>query len=147
MAEPQELLIEIDEDEQNLDIDINEEQGLDIELDYTVVPVLNPRILSDTTAHWAQFPTYVAEKDVIYVYTDYRTIDGKATPGIKIGDGTSFLIDMPFVTGNTKELYDHINNEFVHVTFTEKRLWNNKVTCYVSPVDPERLIFTKAEEE
>ena len=146
MPDPQELLIEI-EDEQNLDIELNDEQNIDVDLDYDVVTISGVGVYSDTTAHWNEQREYIAEKDKIYVYVDYKTIDGKPVPGIKMGDGTSYLIDMPFVAGNSTVLDEHIRNKIVHITQDEREFWNNKVTCYVSPADHERLIFSKAKEE
>lgn len=146
MAYPQELLIEI-EDEQNIEIGLNSEQNLDVELDYDVVRVSDSRIHSDTTSNWASQPFLIAMKDHIYVYTDYVTLYNEPVPGIKIGDGTSYLIDLPFVSGNTRSLYEHITDRIKHVSLEERLAWNNKVTCFMSAVDPEGLVFTKRNEE
>ena len=59
-------------------------------------------VLYGSTLEWAQDKTRIAQKGVIYVYSDYvKASDGAGgtvdVPGFKVGDGTSYLIDMPFV--------------------------------------------------
>ena len=66
------------------------------------------RVYYDTTAAWDAQPTLVAERSVIYIYSDATWHDdgnGNQIPiaGLKIGDGTSYLIDMPFVSDTTSE--------------------------------------------
>lgn len=74
----------------------------------------------------------------MYVYSDYKTeiIDGErvSRPGIKVGDGTSYLIDMPF---------------FQCVTQSEVNFWNNKVNAYMATEldatseETETLVLTR----
>lgn len=54
-------------------------------------------IYTGSTANWNATPDLVTKSGSIYVYNDYATVDGTKVPAIKIGDGTSYLIDMPFV--------------------------------------------------
>lgn len=92
-------------------------------------------IISKTKAEWNAEPQYVSVKDMIYVYTDYRqeedptTHEIKNIPAVKIGDGTSYLIDMPFAT--------------IPITEEDIERWNNKSTLNVA-VDEEtnQIIFT-----
>lgn len=100
----------------------------------------NPNVLADTTFNWDAKRTYKSEKNILYIYTDYQVDEqGNEIPGIKIGDGSSYLIDMPFITA----IYDeHIADTTVHVTPEEKEFWNNKVRCYMNIVDDENVIFT-----
>lgn len=100
-------------------------------------------IFTDTTANWDAQRDLVGRKNCIYVYSDYTTIDGVNVPAIKIGDGTSYLIDMPFVIGNEATLNDHINDRSVHITNDERLFWNNKVTCFLSQSDEEIIVFSK----
>lgn len=85
---------------------------------------------SDTTTNWAAKTSLVSSAGVFYIYTDYETIvqGGKRinVAGVKIGDGTTYVVDLPFVT----------------VTTEEKQFWNNKVRCYLSSLDTENLVFT-----
>jgi hypothetical protein len=103
---------------------------------------LTNKIRSNTTAAWDTEPTLIAEKDTVYVYTDHAIYNGEYIPAIKIGDGTSYLIDMPFVDEHTAEFYAHTGNTDIHITSAERDKWNNKVRCYVSPSDNENIIFT-----
>ena len=65
--------------------------------------------------------------------------------GIKIGDGTSYLIDLPFVTdGMTTMLLKHIGDTTIHLTAAEREFWNNKISCYLDNTDSENLILSKS---
>lgn len=59
----------------------------------------------DTTENWNSRTMLVGERSHIYIYSDYASaeIDGETVlvPAMKIGDGNSYLIDMPFVTGGS----------------------------------------------
>ena len=133
------------EEENNLDIALDEENNLDIDLGSGIIEVPTGNIVHvGTTAMWNSTPSLIAKSKHIYVYSDYAGLD---IPGIKIGDGTTYLIDLPFVEGNNSRLNEHIYNEIIHVTSAERTLWNNKVTCYISPTDSEQLVFSKDAEE
>jgi len=131
--------------DQELDITLDEENDLGIDLEPGIVEVpIGDIVHVATTAVWNSTPTIIAMAKHIYVYSDYAGLD---VPGIKIGDGTTYLIDLPFVEGNDSRLNEHIYNEIIHVTSAERAFWNNKVTCYISPVDSEQLVFSKEAEE
>lgn len=94
---------------------------------------------SDTTAGWASQATLVAQANNIYVYTDYQSASGQNIPGIKIGDGNAYLIDLPFID----TIYaQHIADSEIHVSSTDRTNWDNKVTCYIDPNDNAKLIFS-----
>lgn len=103
----------------------------------------------DTKANWNAKPRIIAEKAAIYIYSDAGTIyDENDEPisvaGIKVGDGTSYLIDMPYITDEMAAmLLRHITNTEIHLTEEEKEFWNNKVTCFLDREDLENLIFSK----
>lgn len=97
----------------------------------------------DTTANWNAQRELVSQMGHVYVYTDYMVVNGSFVSGIKIGDGNAFLIDIPFIGGNTTELYNHENNTSIHVTDEERIVWNNKVTCFLSSGTEETVVFTK----
>lgn len=106
----------------------------------TTVPKVLDRtaIHYDTTEAWNSTPNMIAEKGHIYIYKDYDKKldeDGHITflPAMKIGDGTSFLIDMPFFSaGNDEdELWDHINNWSIHVSADDRTNWTTKVSATV----------------
>ena len=97
-------------------------------------------VLSNTTAAWEAQTTLVSKIGYVYVYTDHQQDeDGNDIPGIKIGDGNAFVVDLPF----TDTVYgEHIADTTIHVTSAEKTYWNNKVTCFLDPSDSEKLVFT-----
>lgn len=103
----------------------------------------------DTSANWALQPALVAKRSEIYIYSDYEVIyDEVGNPtyiaGIKIGDGTSYLADMPFITDEmTAMLLQHIGNNAIHLTAAEREFWNNKISCYLDNTDAEVLILSK----
>lgn len=98
-----------------------------------------------TTEEWRQDPSLIGQLNTFYIYTDRNTKVDEETgriinvPGIKVGDGSSYLIDLPFVDDL---FYSHINNLDIHVTLAEKQFWNNKVRTQDSEIDAQNLIFT-----
>lgn len=89
-------------------------------------PLQGAQIYSNTVSGWNAQTTLISEKDAIYVYTDYDTDShGNVVPGIKIGDGLAYLIDMPFVD---QVMQEHIADTVIHVTQADKDNWNNKVS-------------------
>ena len=100
--------------------------------------VANMRIQNkrDTTANWNAARGFVPLTGEVIIYTDYKTIrkeiDGEMknvfVPGIKIGDGQTYVQDLPFVDTELRDkIMEHINNENIHVTLQEKLFWNNKL--------------------
>ena len=98
---------------------------------------LNNKIVyySKKKNEWDSDIELISQKDVLYIYSDYKTIqkDGKQVflPGIKIGDGMSYLIDMPFINDTNHEfeelVLDHINDNIIHIQPGERDFWNNKL--------------------
>ena len=101
-----------------------------------------------TVEEWNINPNLISEKDVLYIYSDYKKKqkDGKeiVIPGIKMGDGKGYLIDLPFLNdiNSTFEqiLMDHIDNDVVHITQMEREFWNNKLNLSLSD---ENLILNR----
>lgn len=102
--------------------------------------------VSKTTAEWSTEINTVSAKDTLYIYSDYRTItrNGKTVtvPGLKVGDGQAYIVDLPFVAFDDETFLAHVNNGNIHTTAAEKEFWNNKVRCYTQVNVPETLIFT-----
>ena len=97
-----------------------------------------------TSAQWRQQLDTVGQLNTFYIYTDRsQKEDDQGNiinyPGIKVGDGSSYLVDLPFVD---EIFYDHTNNMNIHVTSAEKEFWNNKVRTQDSEIDQQNLIFT-----
>lgn len=77
----------------------------------------------DTVSGWNAQSDLVSVLNAVYVYTDYQeTEDGKIA-GVKVGDGTTYVIDLPFTD---KLLQEHIADTEIHVTAAEKEFWNAK---------------------
>jgi len=97
-------------------------------------------ILYATTATWNSQPQLISDRGYIYLYSDYKQNEqGQYIAGMKVGDGTSYLIDMPFTDSL---LYDHASDVVIHLTQEEREFWNNKVRCYIDPNQLDNLIFT-----
>jgi hypothetical protein len=97
------------------------------------------KVLYNTSEYWNARPQLIAKKGYLYVYSDYKQVDNEDVAGIKAGDGTSYLIDMPFID---KPLDVHIADTVKHITDEEREFWNNKVRCFVDPENEENLIFS-----
>jgi hypothetical protein len=104
-------------------------------------------IYYNTKSGWNAQSSLIAEEGAIYIYKDYSTIsDGNETkdvPALKIGDGTSYLIDMPIVNGDIADLLlEHINNTVIHVSSDDRTFWNNKSSAYLQPNTTETLVLS-----
>ena len=91
-------------------------------------------VLRGTVSYWNSQPSLISEQDAIYIYTDYRTVDnGDGTytyyQGMKIGDGSAYLIDIPFIGEGL-------------VTQADVDRWNNKWSGYLDSNNLENLVFT-----
>lgn len=95
-------------------------------------------IYYDTTENWNAQVQLASEKGAIYIYSDYQVDEGKYVPGVKIGDGGAYVIDLPFIDTT---YFKHINNAQIHITNAEREFWNNKISCSISE-DEDNLIFT-----
>lgn len=113
--------------EQSISGKINEEKNLSGRLAGLANSVsgglLDPSILDSTSIHydtkenWDAQRQLIAEKGHFYIYSNASTTQNEKgilvfVPGIKVGDGTSYLIDMPYsIFGSDhKTLTDYIEN-------------------------------------
>lgn len=90
-------------------------------------------VLSDTYANWSAKRDLVSQDGVIYVYVDYQQIDNgngiiNVYPGVKIGNGYSKLNALPFINSPDPRLLNHIANNAIHVTASDKAAWNGAVS-------------------
>lgn len=101
----------------------------------------NGSIRYATTADWNSEPTFIPDAGQVIIYSDARTIEENDEivyiPGVKIGDGLAYLIDLPFCD---VQVIEHISDTNVHVTNEEKTLWNNKLNYSLSG---ENLVFNR----
>lgn len=86
-------------------------------------------ILMKTSAEWDSDLSLISQKNTIYIYSDReQRTDGQGNivniPGIKVGDGLAYLVDLPFID---QLFYRHIYNSDIHVTLGQKAFWNNKL--------------------
>lgn len=98
--------------------------------------LINKPIEQDTTEAWNSQPNLIAKKGHLYFYTDYKNVGGVNIAGLKLGDGTSYLIDLPFIDAQFQE---HISDTIVHITQQEREFWNNKNRAVITG---ENLILT-----
>lgn len=83
-------------------------------------------VISKTVAEWRAVPQTMSKKNCIYVYSDYRIENGVKIPRIKIGDGMSYVADLPFST--------------MSITEEDIEKWNDHVSVYVDE-DNNNMIF------
>lgn len=87
------------------------------------IAALESKIQYDTTANWDAQVQLIAERGTFYVYSDHSVDENdNPVPGLKIGDGTSYLIDMPFVDMGSGG-------------------GSGGITVYVDPNDAENVVF------
>lgn len=90
-------------------------------------------VTSHTTAYWTTNATYIPNEGELIVYSD-------GGPAMKIGDGTTYVADLPFVNGSFME---HINNAAIHISSADRNFWNNKINCE-DTVEQETLILNRS---
>lgn len=134
-------------EEETLKLKLKEEEKLKLKLTGSSIKVDMDNVHIDTTANWNAQPQLVGKRGHLYIYKDYTVIDGVEVPAFKVGDGSAYLIDAPFVAGNDSKLNAHILDANVHIQDGEREFWNNKVTAFLSQGDDETLVLTKKSEE
>ena len=103
------------------------------------------KVIMKTTEEWDLQITYIPKRGDIIIYSDYGNLNGQNVPGIKIGDGLAYVVDLPFVGESDwlefREIFEaHINNQIVHITQEERTSWDNKLNC---ELNNETLIFNR----
>lgn len=80
----------------------------------------NCHIIYKTTSEWDANPTLIGQHGILYVYLDadsYVDEHGETiyVPAIKLGDGETPLIDLPFMTAETsQEVIHHLEDAYAH---------------------------------
>lgn len=119
-------------------VEMASEQSLDAEFGVVYTLQENNKVLYATTDTWNNQPQYISKRGFIYIYSDHDTDNfGLDIPGFKVGDGVTYLIDIPFA--DTKYA-QHIKDQTQHITQEEREFWNNKERSYVVGTE---IIFTK----
>lgn len=103
------------------------------------------RVKFGTVETWSQQPTFVPEDGEFIIYTDRNVINGVEYPGIKMGDGNAYLVDLPFIGDDIAnqilaQLNIHTSNNDIHVTAEKKQFWDNKLNYNVNG---ETLVFNR----
>lgn len=85
-----------------------------------------------TTADWDAQRQYVPKRGEICIYSDRNVVDGVPYPGIKIGDGNAYVIDLPFFGDDKMEdvvekLDTHIADDEAHVSTDDRVRWDSKL--------------------
>ena len=125
-SEPSTVTIEQVETEKEMYMKFDSpDNNLDVVFEMTGGSYGEDKILYNTTEYWDSHRGYISKKGYIYIYSDYLLYDNKTIAGIKVGDGSTYLIDLPFLD---KLYYDHIGDMVSHITQAEREFWNNKVT-------------------
>lgn len=104
--------------------------------------ITGKNILINTTTNWQSLYNQKYPRGTILIYTDRGTVTEtvnneevtKTVPGIKISDGSTPIIDLPFVGDDViaavrAEINTHINDNVRHITAAERAFWNNKINC------------------
>ena len=114
--------------------------------------IVNARIShkEDTTANWNAARDFIPLRGEIIIYSDYGHMDDGYgnqinVPGIKIGDGSAYLIDLPFVGNEVRyeiltELRSHTGNTAIHVSAEDRQFWDNKLNY---TINDGNLIFNR----
>lgn len=98
------------------------------------------KIFYGTTAYWDAQTSLIGGEGYIYIYSDWcYSPTGQVIAGFKVGDGVTLLHDTIFVD---QIMYDHMNNNTIHITQQEREKWNNKVSCSYTEL-LEKLKFEK----
>ena len=103
------------------------------------------KISINTTQEWLLKPTYVPVKGEIVIFSDRNIINGICYPGIKIGDGNAYVVDLPFFGDNDTDyivglINNHIDDVLSHVSAEDRSFWDAKLNY---EVNGENLTFTR----
>lgn len=105
------------------------------------------QVYCGSTAEWAAQLGLVSERGAIYIYTDktYLSAGGDVTaPGVKIGDGLAYVVDLPFQSDLIgEEVLQEVAEMSGSVTEQERQFWNHKVSAYLTSQDTENLVLSK----
>ena len=134
-------------------------EGIILEGDMLLSNFNAATLLYHTEAEWDAQSALISGRGVIYIYSDHTKVVNPTTgeitiiPAIKIGDGVSYLSELPFVGGGVspeveEELQEvettvnnHVADDAAHVSEEDREEWGRKVSARVDQDDPEMLII------
>lgn len=120
----------------DVDTSIDDEASVDLPTSHAVSEYVTDKlaefpgakVYAATTAEWDAQTTLVSERNSIYVYTDYDTVDDEPVPSIKIGDGVTLVKDLTFLGTQG-------------ITSADIDAWNAKVSTTTSGASDDTLVF------
>lgn len=141
------IIYTVDENHTAPRMKIGDGQTYVVDLPFLSENTTNKYVVSGTKEYWATQRDYIPPLNTVVVYTNAGKIENDDQtiniPRIKIGDGNTYCIDLPFVDEHIlNKLENHINDSNIHVTPQEKNFWNNKINTDNYILD-ENLIFTR----
>ena len=96
----------------------NTTQPIDAEFG-VITQIENGKVLYGTTEDWNSQPELVAKKGYLYVYSDYKQDEQEQNiAGFKIGDGTSYLIDLPFTDSVIYEQISEVEQQMTDTSIS-----------------------------
>lgn len=120
-------------------IDITNLAEYDLLLKEYIQSHISDITLYNTSDYWESCVEFIPKEGQIIVYSDALSFGGKSYPMLKVGDGKAYLIDLPFMNEATlKNLKNHLENNTIHITQSEREKWNTAVTTTTTD---EQLIF------
>lgn len=98
-----------------------------------------------TTQEWIDAGRVISREGGFYIYSDGFTQSGQDIPRIKIGDGLTYISDLPFLDSYLlNQIFNHINDNTKHITPQQRLFWNNKINVNDTQQVVERnLIFNR----
>ena len=140
--------------ETNFRISLNSGTGFQLSLDeessqqIRMLPMsvyFSGKISIDSSEEWSQKTTYIPKNGEIIIYNDRNVIDGVSYPGIKIGDGLAYVVDLPFFGDDetnaiTEIVNNHIDDTQSHVSAADREFWNSKINV---ELNGESLVLTR----
>ena len=137
-----------------LELELNGRQHLSLDLgsrgrtltlnsSFPTIKVVSIKI--GTTEYWNSQASLIPSRGELFIYSDYdHTSGGDPIPGMKVADGSAYLIDLPFVGGGIPStlvdtINEHIQNGSIHVSSSDRENWDSKLSCRL---DGENLILT-----
>ena len=115
--------------------------------------ITGKNVLINTTSGWQALYNQTYPRGTVLVYTDRGTVTEnvnneevtKTVPGVKISDGSTPIIDLPFVGDDViaairAEINTHINDNVRHITAAERAFWNNKINCNDTVTDSNLVL-------
>ena len=105
-----------------------------------------------TKAEWQAQPDFVPAAGQIVVWKDRGTAEDSrgntvVVPGIKIGDGNAYNLDLPYVGDDVAAqllslLAAHMEDTVIHITAADRQRWDNKITTS-DQVSNDTLVLTR----